>query len=69
LERGAVGLRTGGASDATTEPERVFAAGSTFAGSWLVFELMRRVPLLRPLFGLKATPPAAPAPALAEARG
>jgi glucans biosynthesis protein C len=42
-------------------PKLAVAAGSTFAGSWLVFELVRRVRLLRPLFGLKALPPTAPA--------
>ncbi len=40
-------------------PKLVVAAGSTFAGSWLVFELVRRVRVLRPLFGLKPRPPAA----------
>jgi surface polysaccharide O-acyltransferase-like enzyme len=34
-------------------PKLGIAAVSTFAGSWLVFEAVRRVPLLRPLFGLK----------------
>ncbi len=42
-------------------PKFAVAAGSTFAGSWLVFELVRRVRLLRPLFGLKDRPPAIPA--------
>jgi surface polysaccharide O-acyltransferase-like enzyme len=36
-------------------PKFAIAAVSTFAGSWLVFEGVRRVPLLRPLFGLKRT--------------
>ncbi len=43
-------------------PKLAVAAGSTFVGSWLIFELVRRVRLLRPLFGLKAQPAAAPAP-------
>jgi glucan biosynthesis protein C len=34
-------------------PKLAIAAVSTFAGSWLIFELVRRVRLLRPLFGLK----------------
>jgi surface polysaccharide O-acyltransferase-like enzyme len=38
-------------------PKLTIAAGSTFAGSWLIFELVRRVPLLRLLFGLKASRP------------
>ncbi len=50
-------------------PKLALAAGSTFAGSWLVFEWVRRVRLLRPLFGLRARPAAAPAPALAASRG
>ncbi len=37
-------------------PKLAVAAGSTFAGSWLIFELVRRVRILRPLFGLKALP-------------
>ncbi len=41
-------------------PKLAVAAGSTFAGSWLVFELVRRVRLMRPLFGLKPRPAAAP---------
>ncbi len=48
-------------------PKLAVAAGSTFAGSWLVFELVRRVRLLRPLFGLKTRPPAASALGLAFA--
>lgn len=38
-------------------PKLTIATGSTFAGSWLVFELVRRVRLLRPLFGLKVASP------------
>jgi hypothetical protein len=35
-------------------------AAGTFLGSWLVYEAIRRVPPLRPLFGLKlARDPAA----------
>jgi surface polysaccharide O-acyltransferase-like enzyme len=33
-------------------PKLAIAAASTFAGSWLVFEVVRRVRPLRPLFGL-----------------
>jgi surface polysaccharide O-acyltransferase-like enzyme len=47
-------------------PKFAAAASSTFAGSWLAFELVRRVRVLRPLFGLKARPPS---PAPAEAGG
>ncbi len=43
-------------------PKLAVAAGSTFAGSWLLFELVRRVRLLRPLFGLKARPAVAAVP-------
>jgi glucans biosynthesis protein C len=50
-------------------PKLAVAAVSTFAGSWLLFELVRRVRLLRPLFGLKPRPATVPAPALAAARG
>jgi surface polysaccharide O-acyltransferase-like enzyme len=35
-------------------PKFALVAAATFAGSWLCFELVRRVPPLRPLFGLKA---------------
>lgn len=35
-------------------PKLAIAAGSTFFGSWLVFELVRRVRLLRPLFGMRS---------------
>jgi surface polysaccharide O-acyltransferase-like enzyme len=38
-------------------PKFAIAAVSTFVGSWLVFEGVRRVPLLRPLFGLKRSGP------------
>jgi len=31
----------------------IFLAVVTFSGSWIVFEIVRRIPLLRPLFGLK----------------
>ena len=38
-------------------PKLAIAAGSTFVGSWLIFELVSHVRLLRPLFGLKASSP------------
>ncbi|MBP7620421.1 MAG: hypothetical protein KA745_05615 [Gemmatimonadales bacterium] len=48
-------------------PKFGVAAVTTFAGSWLVFEAVRRVPMLRPLFGLKGlrhlVVPSGPSPA------
>lgn len=34
-------------------PKLALAAAGTFLGSWLVYEAIRRMPPLRPLFGLK----------------
>jgi hypothetical protein len=34
-------------------PKMTVVTVATFAGSWLLFEAVRRVKILRPLFGLK----------------
>jgi glucans biosynthesis protein C len=36
-------------------PKLIIVAVVTFGGSWLLFEIVRRINLLRPLFGLKAS--------------
>ncbi len=36
-------------------PKLAIVAAGTLAGSWLLFEIVRRISILRPLFGLKAS--------------
>jgi surface polysaccharide O-acyltransferase-like enzyme len=40
-------------TDLGVAPKLALVAGGTFAGSWLCYEIVRRVTPLRPLFGLK----------------
>jgi hypothetical protein len=37
------------------KPKLTIVAVVTFAGSWVLSEIVRRLNILRPLFGLKAT--------------